>query len=73
MDGENYMGHVFAGVAALELGRHAEAKGHYKTAIAAQPQEALAWKVHLYDIPRSFQISNTRLYMYILIVFTYIK
>ena len=41
----NYTGHVFAGLAGLELGRYAEAKQHYKTAIASQPAEQLAWKV----------------------------
>ena len=40
------MAHVFAGLAAIELGRLAEAKQHYKTAIAAQPNDPLAWKVH---------------------------
>ena len=28
-----------------ELGSHGEARQHYKTAIGAQPQEQLAWKV----------------------------
>ena len=45
VDEGNYTGHVFAGLAALELGRYAEAKEHYKTAIASQPDEPLAWKV----------------------------
>jgi tetratricopeptide (TPR) repeat protein len=44
VDEGNYMGHVFAGLAGLELGRYTEAKQHYKTAIAAQPDEPLAWK-----------------------------
>ena len=39
------MAHVFAGLAGLELGRYADAKQHYKTAIASQPDEPLAWKV----------------------------
>ena len=47
VDEGNYMGHVFAGLAGLELGRYTEAKQHYKTAIAAQPDEPLAWKVVL--------------------------
>ena len=55
MDEGNYMGHVFAGLAGLELGRYEEAKQHYKTAIAAQPDEPLAWKVwymygHIYTV-----------------------
>ena len=39
------MGHVFAGLAELELGRHEVAKQHYKNAITTQPNESLAWKV----------------------------
>ena len=46
IDEANYMGHVFAGLADLELGRFEQAKQHYKTAIAAQPDESLAWKVN---------------------------
>ena len=42
----NYMGHVFAGLAAIELGRPDQAREHYKTAIAAQPGDPLAWKVN---------------------------
>ena len=45
MDEGNYTGHVFAGLAALEMGRHADAKQHYKTAITSHPDEPLAWKV----------------------------
>ena len=45
LDESNYTAHVFAGLAALELGSHGEARQHYKTAIGAQPQEQLAWKV----------------------------
>lgn len=47
MDGGNYMAHVFAGLASLELGQYTEAKQHYKTAITTQPDEPLAWKVVL--------------------------
>ena len=36
---------MFAGLAASELGRVGEAKEHYKSAIAAQPTDQLAWKV----------------------------
>ena len=49
VDEGNYMGHVFAGLAGLELGRYAEAKQHYKTAISTQPDEPLAWKVGSLD------------------------
>ena len=41
----NYVGHVFAGLAAIELGRPDQAREHYKTALAAQPGDPLAWKV----------------------------
>ena len=45
LDGSNYTAHVFAGLAALELGNYDESKQHYKTAIGVQPEEQLAWKV----------------------------
>ena len=45
MDERNYTAHVFAGLAASELGRVGEAKEHYKSAIAVQPTDQLAWKV----------------------------
>lgn len=45
MDEDNYTAHVFAGLAALELGSYRDAKQHYKSAIASQPAEQLAWKV----------------------------
>ena len=41
------MGHVFAGLAASELGRPAEARQHYRTAISLLPSEPLAWKVNI--------------------------
>ena len=41
------MGHVFAGLAASELGRPAEARQHYRTAISLLPSEPLAWKVSI--------------------------
>ena len=43
----NYVGHVFAGLAAIELGRPDQAREHYKTALAAQPGDPLAWKVNI--------------------------
>ncbi len=62
-DEGNYTAHVFAGVASLELHRGKEARGHYKAAIEAQPEEPLAWKVPHYKItaghwPFSEQISK---------------
>ena len=47
MEEGNYMSHVFAGLAATELGQAAEARQHYRTAITLQPSEPLAWKVAL--------------------------
>ena len=44
-DSSNYNGHVFAGLASLQLGHHDDAKRHYKTAIDVQPDNPLAWKV----------------------------
>ena len=45
LDDSNYTAHVFAGLAASELANQQEAREHYKTAIALQPEEQLAWKV----------------------------
>ena len=45
LDDSNYTAHVFAGLAASELANRQEAREHYKTAIALQPEEQLAWKV----------------------------
>ena len=45
IDASNYQAHVFAGLAALQLGRQPEAKQHYQSAIDIAPQEQLAWKV----------------------------
>ena len=45
IDANNYHAHVFAGLAALQLGKQQEAKQHYKSAINIAPQEQLAWKV----------------------------
>lgn len=50
MDEDNYTAHVFAGLAALELGSYRNAKEHYKRAIAGQPAEQLAWKVREYCV-----------------------
>ena len=50
MDEDNYTAHVFAGLAALELGRYRNAKEHYKSAVASQPTEQLAWKVRKYCV-----------------------
>jgi len=44
LDDSNYMAHVFAGLAARELAHQQRAREHYKTAIALQPEEQLAWK-----------------------------
>ena len=45
LDASNYQAHVFAGLAALQLGKQQEAKQHYQSAINIAPQEQLAWKV----------------------------
>ena len=45
LDDSNYTAHVFAGLAASELTHRQEAREHYKTAIALQPEDQLAWKV----------------------------
>ena len=45
IDASNYQAHVFAGLAALQLGKQQEAKQHYQSAIDIAPQEQLAWKV----------------------------
>lgn len=45
IDASNYQAHVFAGLAALQLGRQEEAKQHYQSAITIAPHEQLAWKV----------------------------
>lgn len=44
IDASNYQAHVFAGLAALQLGKQEEAKLHYQSAISIAPQEQLAWK-----------------------------
>lgn len=48
IDASNYQAHVFAGLAALQLGKQQEAKQHYKSAITISPEEQLAWKVVAY-------------------------
>lgn len=53
---------MFAGLAALEQGRHADAKQHYKTAITSQPDEPLAWKVAHLVFTHYMQLLN----MYVL-------
>ena len=45
IDASNYQAHVFAGLAALQLGKQQVAKQHYHSAIDIAPQEQLAWKV----------------------------
>ena len=45
IDGLNYHAHVFAGLAALELGKRAAAKEHYRTAITVNTEDPFAWKV----------------------------
>lgn len=47
LDALNYNGHVFAGLACLQLGKYEESKQYYKTAIAQQPDGPLAWKVRV--------------------------
>ena len=52
------MAHVFAGLAARELAHQQRAREHYKTAIALQPEEQLAWKVDLSIFKFNLSISQ---------------
>jgi len=58
LDDSNYMAHVFAGLAARELAHQQRAREHYKTAIALQPEEQLAWKVDLSIFKFNLSISQ---------------
>ena len=53
IDASNYQAHVFAGLAALQLGKQQEARQHYQSAIAIAPHEQLAWKVTFQHIEYS--------------------